>query len=225
MKYTLNNVKNNPHNFFSFFIKYRFQFFLLLISLVIFATNYIPNTYLTGWDNLQTEFNPNLGVKRAFFGVWQEYQSFGLVSGLAHASDLIRSLFISFISLFLKQNIIRYIYHILMLLIGSLGMFTFLNYLKFNDKNVITFVASVFYMLNFGVIQLFYVPYEPFSTFFAILPWEIWIFVKLLDNKNRQNFLLFLLINALATPQAYIQTLFVVYILVLLCFVLGKALQ
>ncbi|MDO9027555.1 MAG: hypothetical protein Q7U68_01665, partial [Candidatus Roizmanbacteria bacterium] len=107
----------------SFFLKHKYYFFIFFIVLVIFLTNYKAGTYLSGWDNLQTELNPGLAVKRAFFSVWEEYQSFGLTAGMAHAADLPRAVFLWIMSFVLPQNMVRYFYHMLMLLLGGLGTF------------------------------------------------------------------------------------------------------
>ena len=81
------------------FIKnYLFEILIFLLVVGIFITNYVPGTYLIGWDSLQTELYPWLAVKRALFSVWQEYQSFGLVTGMAHAADIIRAIFLFLIS-------------------------------------------------------------------------------------------------------------------------------
>jgi hypothetical protein len=198
---------------------YYFPILLTLIVGILFLLNYQKGTYLSGWDNLQTDLNPGLAIKRAFFSVWQEYQSFGLVSGLAHAADLVRSIFVWGISFILPQNIIRYFFHFFTLWVGALGMFNLLQYVFFNkQKSVFAFLGATFYILNLGTIQIFHVPFEPFSVFFAALPWEIMIFIKLLDKKEmtRKDLLTFIGINILATPQAYVQTLFIVYNLLLI---------
>lgn len=203
------------------FFKKHFPYIVLsLVALLILVTNYKLGTYLTGWDNLQTELNPWLGVKRSFFAVWQEYQSLGLLGGMGHASDIVRSLFIWFISWILPQSVVRYFFHILMLLLGGLGMYKLLSTASFRNKYV-PLLGAIFYMLNFGTVQIFYVPFEAFSVFFAALPWEIWIFTQTFKTLNKRNLLLFFLINLIATPQAYVQTLFVVYILFLSLYALG----
>jgi hypothetical protein len=224
---------------------------IFILVLIIFFNNYQPQTYLLGWDNLQTDLNPLLGIKRALFSVWQEYQSFGLLAGMAHAADLPRAMFIFILSLILPQNLIRYFYHFLMILIGGLGMMKLFMDSCFprNDKNtqnnnstiqqfnnnLLSFIAALFYILNLGTVQIFFVPFEPFSTFFGFLPWLIWIFLKLINNLTimdsrlrgndkayfKKDFLLVLLINFLATPSFYTQQLFVVYILILGFIVLG----
>ena len=78
----------------NFLKKYRYQILLTLIVGLLFWVNYKPGTYLLGWDSLQRDLKPGLAVKRAFFSVWEEYQSFGLPAGMAHASDLIRAVFL-----------------------------------------------------------------------------------------------------------------------------------
>ncbi len=201
---------------------------LFLIVSTLFVANVKPNTFLTGWDSLQTDLYPWLGVKRAFFAVWQEYQSFGLVGGMGHASDLVRAFFIFIVSFVLPQNLIRYFFHFLMLLLGGLGILRLLRLTRRDTHtNIVDFIGASFYMLNLGTVQMFSVPFEPFSVFFGFLPWEIWIFIKTLQkNKSgKKDLMLFIIINLLATPQAYVQTLFVVYLFILGCITLGMLLQ
>lgn len=200
-----------------FLQKNKYQLLLVLLISYLFFVNYVPGTYLSGWDNLQTDLYPWLGVKRAFFSVWQEYQSFGLVAGMAHAADLIRALFIFILSIFLSENLIRYTYHFFIIGIGSLGMFYFLKNILFNKKNeLLAFVGALFYLLNIGAIQNLYFPYEPFTHFWASFPWLVYIFLTTLKSFNRKNLLFFFLINLLASPSFYVQTIFIVYALSLL---------
>lgn len=225
--------------------KYQYQFLLVLIVAFIGLVNYRFGTYLTGWDNLQTELAPALAVKRAVFAVWQEYQSFGLVGGMAHASDLLRAIGVWALSFILPQSLIRYVVHIGMLAVGALGMFKLLDHdaavipsetrnlgvtfshldssvsaswrIPQNDKTL-PFIGSLFYLLNFATIQLFFLPFEPFSIFFASLPWLLWIFLRTLVDHSKLTHKAatpLFLINLLATPSFYVQTLFIVYLLVL----------
>jgi len=207
----------------SFLNKYKYQILLTIIVGVLFWVNYQPGTYLTGWDNLQTELNPGLAVKRAFFSAWQEYQSFGLTAGMAHAADLPRAIFLWITSFVIPQNMIRYFYHFLMLLLGGLGSYTLFG------GGIIAFFGSIFYMLNLGTVQIFYLPYESFSTFFALLPWGIWSFIKftkdthILDlHLRKKNILLFIVINLLGTAAFYVQQLYIVYFIILGCVALTR---
>jgi len=190
----------------------------------IFVTNYVPGTYLIGWDSLQTELYPWLAVKRAFFSVWQEYQSFGLPSGMAHAADLLRALFIFFISFFMKQNMVRYFFHHLMLLVGGVGALTLFRYLGFKSKStILAFLGAVFYVLNLGTIQIFALPFEPFSIFFASLPWLVFVFLDYVENPGhpKKSLRSFVIVNVLSTPAFYQQALFLVYLIFLAFLFLG----
>ncbi|OQY68257.1 hypothetical protein B6D29_01035 [Microgenomates bacterium UTCPR1] len=206
--------------------KYKYQLVLFAITAVLFFINYSPGTYLSGWDNLQTELNPGLGVKRAFFSVWEEYQSFGLTAGMAHATDLVRAVFIWFVSFVIPQNVVRYFYHFLMLFLGGLGALKLFSrdpdfHRDGNQEKWPAFLGALFYMLNLGTVQIFYLPFESFSSFFAFLPWGVWSFKKILRHNSKlskKNLLLLTLLNLLGTPAFYTQQLFFVYILVLGCF-------
>jgi len=202
----------------NFLKKYKFQILLLLITALLFWVNYSPGTYLSGWDNLQTELNPSLAVKRAFFSVWEEYQSFGLTAGMAHASDLVRAVFLWIVSFVIPQNIIRYFYHFLMLFLGGMGLMSLMGLMGIAAPYA--FLGALFYLLNLGTVQIFYVPFESFSTFFAFLPWGIWVFMRLMRpigpmGEKKKNLWLFFLINLLGTPAFYTQQLFLVYITIL----------
>lgn len=195
-----------PISIMKYLNKYKYQLGIFLVALVIFITNYSSGKYLVGWDSLQTELNPSLAVTRAFQASWQEYQSFGLPAGMAHSADLIRAIFVWIITFVLPQNIVRYFFHMLMLLVGGLGAFQlfrfchcekrsdeaipsesvlrrgFFSRLWRDQNDVVYFLGALFYMLNLGTIQIFYVPFEPFSIFFAGLPWEIYFFLKYISH-------------------------------------------
>lgn len=207
------------------FIKKFYPYLILsFLTLILFATNYVPHTSLIGWDNLQTDLNPILGIKRSVFAVWEEYQSFGLTSGLSHAADIVRAIFIWILSVFFPSDFIRYIFNFLMIFLGGAGAFKLINYInRKNNRESFALLGAVFYILNYGTLQIFYLPWESFSVFFAFLPWEIWIFTKLLENfQDKKNWILFFIINIIATPQAYIQTIFIVYIFSLTLITLGR---
>ena len=108
---------------------------LTLVVAVFFLANYTPGTFLMGWDNVQVDLNPVLGLKRSFYGVWQEYQGLGLLGGMSHSADLIRSVLIYFASKIIPQAVIRYAYHFVMLLMGGIGSYKLINYLL-GEKNL-----------------------------------------------------------------------------------------
>src|SRR4030042_467948 len=63
--------------------------------------------------------------------------------------------------------------------------------------------------------QMFYVPFEAYSTHFAFLPWLLFTNLHFLEKGSKKDFLFLLLINILAIPQGYVATYFLVYFLVL----------
>lgn len=192
--------------------------FIAFLVLVISFLNYKPGTYLSGWDNLHPEFNFSANINRSLYAVWQEYQGLGLLGGMAHAADLPRQLFLWLFSNFLPNNFLRYFYHFSMLLIGSVGIYLILNnlILKSSEDSVrkkASLLGSLFYIFNLGTIQYFFVPFEPFSTFFAFFPWEIYVLLNYLNEPSRKNLWFLMMINILAIPQAYVQITFLVYLI------------
>lgn len=186
--------------------------FLALILVVLCVQNFSLNTYLIGWDNLMPELNIWLNLKRSLFAVWQQYQGLGLVGGMAHSADLVRQILILPLTLFLPQNLIRYLWHFSMLFLGTFGIYFFL-FKKLKFKAWIAFCAALFYLLNFGSIQYFWVAFEPFSTFWGFFPWLISILFDYLKNTSKTNFKKLFFLNLLATPSFYVQTIFMVYIM------------
>lgn len=192
---------------------------LFLICLILLVTNYVPNASVIGWDNLQTDLNPMLGIDRAFFSVWEEYQSFGLTAGMAHAADLPRAIATALLSLVLPQHMVRYVFLMGMITFGAFGMFRLLQFSGLeNNKKLFAFLGSLFYLLNFATIQLVSLPYDPFVIFFGFLPWFIWIFLSLLQHNNKHR-TLFVILNTLGMSAFLPQQIFAVYMLLL--FVLG----
>ncbi|MFA5532231.1 MAG: hypothetical protein WDA13_01350 [Candidatus Shapirobacteria bacterium] len=198
----------------NFFKKNFFGLLLFLITLILCLRNFTPGTFLIGWDNLMPELNIGMNIKRSFLAVWQSYQGLGLVGGMAHSTDLIRQLIIFPLTLFLPLNLIRYLWHFAMIFLGTFGIFFGLTkVLKF--KSSTSFVASLFYLLSFGSIQNFWAPLETFSCFWGFLPWLIFSLLHYLNHPAKTKLKKLLLINFLAIPSFYVQTIFIVYCLIL----------
>jgi len=187
------------------------QSFLVLILSILCFQNYTPDTFLTGWDNLMPELNIWLNLKRSLLAVWQQYQGLGLVGGMAHATDLIRQLIILPFTLFLPTSLIRYLWHFAMLFLGTFGIFHLLKKNKFSS--LISFTSALFYLLNFGSIQYFWVAFEPFSTFWGFFPWLIYSLLNYLQSPTNSNLKKLIFINILAIPSFYVQTVFIVYLI------------
>jgi hypothetical protein len=191
-----------------------YQILLFLIIVIIYVTNFKSGTYLIGWDNFNSELNPWLAVTQAFNAGWSNFRSFGLVAGMGYATDLWHALFIWLISFFLPQNIIRYFFQHFILLIGALGAFSLFRYLKLSP--ILSFVGSIYYVLNFGTAQIFALPYEPFSIFFGLFPWSILTYYQLQEHFDRRHLISFIIVNFFLSGAFYVQTMFLVYLTCLL---------
>lgn len=200
-----------------------FIFLIIGITIFISAKNYAPGTYLTGWDNLHPEFNFKLNIERSLNSAWQEYQGLGVPGGMAHASDITRQLFLWLLSAVVANNLLRYIWLFLMLGLGPIGIYFLLRYvfLKGGNKFLTSFaslVGSMFYLFNLGTLQYFFLPYESFLSFYGFLPWLIFSVCFYLDLGDRKSLIWLFLVALLATSAFYVQTMFVVYFVLLLIF-------
>ncbi len=199
-------------------------FLLFLATFGIAATNYHPGTSLTGWDDLHSEFNLIGNILRSINFVWQDYEAMGTFIGVNDGADLPRLIYLWFLSLALPVSLIRYTFHFSMLLIGSVGTY-FVIKTFFIDKHekIKDFAAlsgALFYLLNLGTLQYFATPFEPFSTFWGFFPWLIFGVFNYLYNPKRSNLFIFAFLNILAMPLFFLQTIFYVYLLILL-FIFG----
>ena len=221
--------------------KYILRFWPILLLgffvILLFLTNYRPGTILSGWDNLHPEFDFGLNIKRSIFAVWQEYQGLGLLGGMAHSTDLLRQLFLLFLSLFLPIDSLRYIWTFLMLFVGSTGAYFLIksttsststtdttggqardtrDTLDTRDTSkIIPFLGATFYLLNLSTVQMFYVPFESFIGFFGFLPWLLWACLAYYPAPSRKHLIFLVLVLLLATPAWYLQTVFIVFMLAL----------
>lgn len=190
---------------------------LVLISLFLCVRNYSPKTYLTGWDTLHPEFNFNIYWKRIIFGAWQPHQGLGAVASQAHASEIPRIVVINLLSLFLAQDLIRYFYLFLMLILGPLGVYFLINkrILKDISPNLSAasaFCGGLFYLLNLGTLQNFNVPLEMFLTQYGLIGWSFLFFTNFYEDGKRGDLLKFILVSFYIIPQAHTPTLFYVYL-------------
>lgn len=190
---------------------------LLAVSLfgLIVAVNYLPGTWLTGWDNLHPEFNFPLNITRSIFSVWQEYQGLGVLAGMGHAAALPRELLLWILSLLLPAHLLRYAWTFGMYALGGVGVYVLLRRLIKTHSQAPAVLGALFYLSNLATIQVFAVPFEAFITHFGFLPWFIFSVTTYLSHPTRKNLFLLALIHFLGATHAYIPTLFVVYMFVL----------
>lgn len=193
---------------------------LALVLIVLICQNFTPHTWLIGWDNLLPELNIWLNLKRSFLAVWQEYQGLGLVGGMGHATEIIRQLILLPLTLILPHSLIRYFWQFLMLALGTFSINLGLKEIVHLSKTA-SLLASLFYLLNFGTVQYFWVPFEPFSSFWGFFPGLFFLLFNYLKNPNRKNLIYLALINFFAIPSFYVQTIFIVYLICLFLILLS----
>lgn len=202
---------------------------LVFMSLWVCYANYTPGTFLTGWDTLHPEFNFPLYWSRILDGVWQEHQGLGAVASQAHPAEIPRVLIIQFFSLFTALNNIRYFYAFLMLILGPLGVYFYVKkviLVRYSEtpSSLGAFSAGIFYLLNLGTMQHFYVPLEMFLTHYGFLGWVFLYLSQYLTSScksERFGLLGFVVASFFIVPQAHTATLFYAYLLGLIIYCFG----
>lgn len=182
------------------------------IGLAVCLTNYTPGTFLSGWDTLHPEFNLELNLSRAFFGVFQPQSGLGTVAAHSHIADLPHIVIVSFLSLFFPLSSIRYLFIFLCFIFGPVGMYLLLSHILPHRSTA--FLGALFYMLSIGTIQIFYVPFEMFTVQYATLPWLFLFATDFLVTGNKKAFFFFCIVAILSSPMAYAQTLWYITFLV-----------
>ncbi len=202
-----------------FIKKHFFPLLILVISIILVLTNYKPGTFLVGWDNLFPEFNPLLNIKRDLFAVWQQYRGLGALDNFAHSNNLVHDVFRSMLSFIFPLEAVRWIFMFIMHFLGGLGMYYLIIYLfgkelrKHVSVQIAAFIASLFYQYNIGTIQQFFLPLEVFVFHFAFLPWLFLGSLHFFHTGTKKYLLLFAILSFVATPQAFVPTVFAVYLL------------
>ncbi len=182
---------------------------LIIIEGLLFFTNYAPDTWLVGWDNVMPEFNLELNLKRAFFSLWQDYRGLGLVDGMAHTANFMHTLYIAILSVVFPDHLLRYIFIILTHLLGGIGMYVLLQRILRHKSSA--FLGSLFYMFNLGIIQMYYAPLEVFAIHFTALPWITFTLLNALEKPDYQRLGIFFLTCFLLTPQSFVPTVFIAF--------------
>ncbi len=193
-----------------------FPLILVLVTALLFISNFAPDTYLLGWDNVMPEFNINLNLSRALSAVWQDYRGLGHIDAMAHAANLTHSAYIWLLSLALPESALRYVFILLAHLMGALGSyFLFKKLLKNASASL---VGALFYMLNLATIQMFYAPLEVFAIHFAALPWLTLAIINTLKKTSPKNLALLLLTTFIFSAQGFVPTVFLASALMVFSF-------
>src|SRR3989344_7726854 len=126
-------------------LRYKIPYLIIgLIAMLILSSNYVHLKFLMGWDNLNSEFAPLLSLKHALNASWSDFQSFGLVSGMAYATDIWRAFSVWVLSFIFPDQMIRYLVMILLLFIGGIGNYSLLKYMKLSIGACL--IGGLFYM-------------------------------------------------------------------------------
>jgi hypothetical protein len=205
-----------------FLILNLFPILLLIITSIICIANYIPGTFLSGWDTIHPEFNFPEYFKRILFGVWESHQGLGALSSQAHPSELSRMLLYYPLSFTLPLSFLRYAYFFLTLILGPLGIYFFIKRVALKEDSlqnkIASFGGALFYLFNLGTLQHYVVPLEMFATHFATLPWLFLFTVQFLEDGKRRYLLLFAIFTFFSSSIAHTSTLWFAYFLSLLLF-------
>ena len=204
--------------------------FLLILSvflLAVIVSNYKEGTYLSGWDTLHPEFDFGISINRELFGVWRPEMGLGNLMGHSDVADLPRILLLRFMSFFISLKGLRYFYVLASLFLGPVGTYFFLTKIFSSGGwrgRLSAFFGSLYYLLNFAVLQHFYVPLEMFMTLYAFLPWMFYLSVKFIEEKKTLTLLLIFILSFISAPMAWAATLFYAYLICLTSFLFVRSL-
>lgn len=198
---------------------------LVVLTVLIAWKNYVPGTWLTGWDTLHPEFDFGLNWKRVVWGVWRQDQGVGALAAHSHMVELSRIVVLKVLSFVFPMSALRYVYMFICLILGPLGVyyFVFSEVAKGRElvRSMSGLVAAFVYLFNLGTIQHFIVPFEMFPVQFAALGWLFWLATRLMRGKRKGwEWLGFGLISFFASAMAYAALLWYAYAMAMGLFLL-----
>ena len=188
-----------------------FPLILVIIGGILAWKNFTPGTWLSGWDTLHPEFDFSLNFQR-ILSVWHEEQGLGTLTGHSQVAELPRMIFLWLTSLVFPVSFLRYLYFFTCLILGPLGMYFFLEKIAFVAKEgtkcrILSFLGGLFYLLNLGTVQHFFVPFEMFATLYAFLPWILLFADRFIKIGRKKDLILFCFLSFLSASMAYAATL------------------
>lgn len=189
---------------------------LLLITIFVCIQNYVPQTFLSGWDTLHPEFNFNLNLQRTLFGVFRIEQGLGAIAAHAHMVEIPRIILLQLLDIPFSTSFLRYAYIFLCLIFGPIGMYWYLKYIT--KKEIPSFLGGLFYLLNLGTLQTFIVPFEMFTTLYATLPYIFLSTTLYLKDSSIKHLAYVAIAFVLTIPAAYASTLWYVFFMFYLLF-------
>lgn len=213
-----------------FNFRYIYPALLGAISILLCYLNYVPGTWLSGWDTLHPEMNFGIYWSRILNSAWQYHQGLGAVATQAHAAEIPRVLLMQFFGLYFPMNFLRWFYFFSMLLIGPLGVYYSFQQIVRGERKyklrAYSFIAGLFYLLNLGTLQNFFVPLEMFATLYGLIGWLFLFSNKILKEKFRlTNVIIFSIATIFASPMAHTPTLWFMYFMILFLYVVSTILS
>ncbi|NDB84652.1 MAG: hypothetical protein EB127_18405, partial [Alphaproteobacteria bacterium] len=197
---------------------------LTVVELILFSANFKPGTHLVGWDNLFPEFDFQLNLHRDLHAVWQAYRSLGVIDNMAHASNVILDIMRWLISFFVSTEANRWVYMSCTHLVGGWGMYHLMYrrilaessniHERHTPKTTYIFASlcsAFLYQYGLGVIQQYFLPLEVFVHHFAALPWLVYYVLLAFEHGGRKEYFKLALVSLVATPQAHVPTVFIVW--------------
>ena len=201
------------------------------ITAVIVVQNFPRKQYLTGWDALHPEFNLTVNLQRSLHSVWQNNYGVGTLVGHGFASLLPHTFAAGFLSGMLPQWAVRPAFILLCYWLGGLGMLVISRRLLkrwFKDKSSliqlvpwVSLLSAIYYLLNLGTVQHFYLPLEAFVVQFAFLPWFFWTLDRYLTKPSNKDLVWYGIISFLGSTQGFIPSLFLALLIALAFFAVG----
>lgn len=207
-----------------------------LIFILIFCANFHPGKWFIGWDALNPELNFPVNLGRAITAFWQENYGLGTQFGHGVAATLLHTIFIWILSLIFPIWSLRQIFTFICLYSGGIGMYrlirTLLDQCHTDHQDRLSqflpwvaLLGSLFYLLNFGTVQMFYAQLEAFIVHFAALPWLFLATQQVIDKPRQyRKWVALVIINILASIQGFIPPLFVAYAFSLVIYLISKIL-
>ena len=188
---------------------------LVIIFIICFIAykNIVPGTYFSGWDNSHPEFNLPEFTKRVISGAWVEFQGTGAPAAQSQLAEIARLPYIYLLKLSVPDNLNRYFFTFLMVLIGSVTMYFYLFEIwlsKMSDgyQRWLSCFGALYYVLNIISLQQFFINFEQFAVQFAYFPLVLLMIHKVSERLTLKNTLYFVLALILFIPTAYVPTIY-----------------
>lgn len=207
LKKITSKIVSNP-----WIVLYHVLFIILLI------TNIHIGEYFIGWDALSPELNIPLNINRGIYGAWQEEYGLGVMTGHGFAATLPHTIIIFALTVLFPEWSVRFLFTIFCYWLGGLGLYFLAKDLlvritkEKKHINILSFLASLFYLFNFGTIQIFYVQLEAFIVHFVALPWVVLFILKILHSQKKKHYVYLFIALLFASIQGFIPSVFVVFI-------------